>query len=80
MLDSLVLAPRLSVGVVVVEVRGDGQRERLLTRMLARGFLYVGQLYARTTAYNAVVDDCFVNVSHLRTYMPRSRALRELSK
>ena len=72
-LESLALAPQLSVGVVTVEVRGDGQRGRIMRTMLHRGFHYVGQLYARANTANAVVDDCYANFSHLRRYFPRAR-------
>ena len=41
---------------------------------------YVGKFSARGTYINKVVDDVYVNVSHMHTYMPRSRLLRELDR
>jgi len=69
-------ASRLSMGVVVVEVRGDGQRRPIL-ELLQResGMRYVGQLNARGSSLNDVVDDVYVNLTHLRVYHPTSRAL-----
>ena len=52
----------LSVGVLVVEARGDGNRRSVIDSLLRRGFLYVGQLYARPTVLNFIVDDIFINV------------------
>ena len=75
MIESLDWAS-LSVGVLVVEARGDGNRRHVIDSLLRRGFVYVGQLYARPTVLNFIVDDVFVNVTHLRTHFPRSRALR----
>ena len=72
--------PGLSLGVLLVEVRNDGQRPGLLEHLLGRGMRYVGKLEARPTYLNKVVDDCYVNVSHMHTYMPRSRLLRELDR
>lgn len=67
--------PGLSLGVLLIEVRADGQRPALLQHLLARGMRYVGQVTARGTSVNKVVDDCFVNITHLRRYFPRSWAL-----
>ena len=69
----------LSVGVLMVEVRGDGQRAGLLKTLLGRGFAYVGQIAGRPTKHNSVFDDVYVNATHLRTFMPLSRALSSLS-
>lgn len=66
--------PGLSLGVVLVEVRNDGQRPGLLQHLLGRGLRYVGQISARGTYLNKVVDDVYVNVSHMRTYFPTSMA------
>jgi FkbM family methyltransferase len=63
----------LSIGVLLVEVRGDGARPQVMARLLARGFLFVGTFYARGSMANAVVDDCFVNVTHMRVHFPDSR-------
>ena len=71
--------PDLSLGVVLIEVRNDGQRANLMRHMLGRGMRYVGQIYARGTSLNKVVDDCFVNISHMRRFFPRSHALRGIS-
>ena len=57
------------------EVRDSAQRLELLRTVLARGLAYVGQIDARPAAMNDVINDVFVNVSHLVTYFPGSRAL-----
>ena len=70
----------LSLGVLLVEVRNDGQRPQLLTHLLGRGMRYVGTIHARGTYINRVVDDCYVNISHMRRFFPRSYALMGLGK
>ena len=65
----------ISIGVLIVEVRADGRRMELLSRLLNRGFRYVGQIEARGTRTTAVFDDVYANLSHLRTSFPRSAAL-----
>ena len=67
----------LSLGVLLVEVREDGQRPALLQHLLQRGMRYVGQLSARGTTVNRVIDDCYVNLTHLQRFFPRSWALRD---
>lgn len=71
-------SPRLSLGVVLVEVRADGQRMAIMTALLGAGLRYVGSLRARGSEKNDVVDDCFVNATHLRIYFPESRAAKAL--
>lgn len=66
----------LSVGVVSVEVRGDGRRRQVMELLLAAGLHYVGQLNARPTIANFVTDDFFINFSHFRQHFPRSRVLK----
>ena len=70
--------PGLSLGVVLVEVRNDGQRPGLISHLLGRGMRYVGRIEARGTYINKVVDDVYVNVSHMRRFFPTSHALRGL--
>jgi hypothetical protein len=65
---------RLSLGVLLVEVRGDGQRGEIVRALLRVGLRYVGTIRARGSEANEVVDDCFVNETHLRRFFPRSRA------
>ena len=69
------VAGRLSLGVVLVEVRRDGQRGPILRALLRLGLAYVGQLRARGSEANGIVDDCFVNVTHLSIHFPHSRVL-----
>ena len=76
--EALLNAKGLSIGVVLVEVRADGGRPRVMELLLGAGFRYAGQLAARSTSANDVVDDCYFNVSHLRSHWPCSRALKEL--
>ena len=64
---------RLSIGVLLVEVRADGQRRPILTHLLRSGFHYAGQVDTRPSRSNAVIEDVFVNVTHLRRFWPRSR-------
>lgn len=66
---------RLTVGVVLVEVRGDGVRPGLLRYLLHHGMRYVGQFTGRGTSINAIIDDVYVNFTHLEQYFPRSSAL-----
>jgi FkbM family methyltransferase len=73
---SLLETPGLSIGVLLVEVRSDGQRLGLVEQLLGHGMRYVGKFAARGTYINKVVDDAYVNMSHMRTYYPRSSALR----
>ena len=56
--------------------RSDGQRLGLVEQLLGHGMRYVGKFAARGTYINKVVDDAYVNMSHMRTYYPRSSALR----
>lgn len=81
-IDSLVASVRagaLSMGVLLVEVRPDGLRRGLAEALLGVGMRYVGQLTARGTSLNMVVDDVYVNLTHLSLRHPRSRALRHAS-
>lgn len=75
--ESLIV-PGLSLGVVLVEVRNDGQRPQQISRLLGCGMRYVGQLEARGSMTNYVIDDVYVNMSHLRRYFPTSVALGAL--
>ena len=42
---------------------------------LGGGLDYVGQIIGRGTSFNHVIDDVYVNMSHLRARFPDSRAL-----
>ena len=77
--ESLIV-PGLSLGVVLVEVRNDGQRPQQISRLLGCGMRYVGQLEARGSMTNRVIDDVYVNMSHLRRYLPTSVALGALGQ
>ena len=68
---------RLSVGVLMVEVRGDGVRPRVLEALLALGFTYVGQVHGRPSQLNEIIDDIYVNETHLREHFPESAWLRQ---
>ena len=72
-----------SFGVVSVEVRGNGdgssKRRTIFDALLTLGFSYAGVLHAGSTLTNAVSDDVFVNVSHLRRYWPDSSYLHPVS-
>ena len=72
---SLVASRSLSIGVLLVEVRGDGSRRAIMETALNAGLHYVGQLIGRGTSFNYVMDDAYVNMSHLRARFPHSRAL-----
>ena len=63
-----------SFGCVVVEVNAGWRRIRVMHAMLARGFLYAGQISARPTLVNFVSSDVFYNRSHFRRFWPSSRA------
>ena len=69
------LRPGLSLGVLMVEVRGDGQRPLLFATLLQARMTYAGQIYARPSQRNEVVSDVWVNLSHLELHYPRSCAL-----
>ena len=66
---------RLSIGVLMVEVRGDGVRPRVLEALLALGFTYVGQVHGRPSSANEIIDDMYVNETHLREHFPESACL-----
>ena len=72
---SLGLGARLSVGVMLIEVRADGGRPRLMARLLRLGMAYVGQVNGRPSGTNEIIDDVYVNLTHMRAYFPESRAL-----
>ena len=75
------LAPRLhsgelSIGVLMVEVRGDGQRADLMRELTGAGLAYVGQVDGRATASNDIISDVYVSMKHMQKHFPRSAALR----
>jgi hypothetical protein len=66
----------ISIGVLIVEVREDGKRSQLLNELLQHGMAYVGQIHARPSSEPLeIIDDVYVNMSHLQRFMPTSRAL-----
>ena len=67
---------QLAIGVVLVEVRGDGVRAKVFKHLLRNGLRYVGQFNGRGTSANAIIDDVYVNISHLAVHFPNSTALR----
>ena len=72
---TLGLGTHLAVGVLMVEVRGDGQRGTIMRLLLDRGFVYVGALHGRPSPANEVISDVYANTTHLRAFFPKSRAL-----
>ena len=64
----------IAIGILMVEVRGDGQRKPIAERMLKAGFLFVGQIYGKPSPANEVVSDVYANATHIRTHFPASRA------
>jgi hypothetical protein len=68
------------VGVLVVEVRGDGSRAAVIRLLLETArFAYVGQVHNKPSHSNDVVDDVFVNLRFMRKHWPESRAFATLS-
>ena len=63
----------VALGVVVIEVRGDGARPKLAKLLLSRGLHFVGTLYARGTVANAIADDVYCNFTHMERFFPTSR-------
>ena len=73
-IESLRRAQGLSIGVFQVEVRGDGRRGEVMRALMGRGFSYVGQTRGRPSHANEIIDDVFVNMSHMARYWPQSCA------
>ena len=73
-IESLRRAQGLSIGVFQVEVRGDGRRGEVMRALMRRGFSYVGQTRGRPSHANEIIDDVFVNMSHMARYWPQSCA------
>ena len=70
----------INVGVIVVEVRGDGSRAAVLHYLIETArFTYVGQVHNKPSQANDVVDDILVNLRFMRKYWPDSRAFDTLS-
>ncbi len=63
----------LSVGVLMIEVRGDGQRSKLVPLLLKSGMVYVGQFHGRATMTNEIIDDLWYSPDHMRRHFPASR-------
>jgi len=60
--------------VYCIEVRGDGLRGSIMRLLLRQGFVYVGELRARGTALNDVVDDIYYSPRHMKEHWPDSVA------
>ena len=60
----------LSLGVALVEVRGDGVRPGVMRFLLRHGMTYVGSW--AWTAVNSIIDDVFVNITHMARFFPQS--------
>ena len=73
-IESLRAAQGLSIGVFQVEVRGDGKRGQVMRALMRRGFSYVGQVRGKPSSANEIIDDVFVNMTHMALYYPRSCA------
>ena len=73
-IESLRRAQGLSIGVFQVEVRGDGRRGQVMRALMGRGFSYVGQTRGRPSHANEIIDDVFVNMSHMARFWPQSCA------
>ena len=69
------LGNNISYGVVMAEVTVGERRVRTMQTMLARGFLYAGQISARPSPANYVISDVWYNRSHFQRFWPRSRVL-----
>jgi FkbM family methyltransferase len=65
----------ISYGVVIVEVSAGHRRQRTMHAMLAKGFWYAGQMSTRPSSANFVMSDVFFNLTHMRLFYPRSRAV-----
>jgi hypothetical protein len=76
-IESLSTAKDLSIGVFQVEVRGDGRRGEVMRALMRRGFSYVGQVRGRPSPGNEIIDDVFVNATHMARYYPQSCAFAE---
>lgn len=74
-IQSLRKTSSLSIGVFQVEVRGDGLRGKVMKMLMRMGFSYVGQIRARPSVANEIIDDIFVNLTHMQLHFPRSCAL-----
>ena len=70
---------RLSIGVVLVEVRGDGVRAGVFKHMIRSGLRYVGQYQGIGTKANEIIDDVYCNFTHLATHFPTSHAAAALN-
>lgn len=69
------LGDKISYGVVMAEVTAGERRIHTMETMLARGFLYVGQISARPSPANYIISDVWYNRSHFQRYWTRSRVL-----
>ena len=46
--------------------------------LLRHGMTYVGQFSGRGTQVNSIIDDVFVNITHMARFFPKSSALKGL--
>ena len=63
---------KVSLGVALVEVRGDGSRRAEMELLLAAGMSYAGQIASRGTIANDIINDAYVNFTHMQQRFPRS--------
>jgi hypothetical protein len=63
----------IAIGVLMIEVRGDGQRKPISETLLAAGFHFVGQIFGKPSPANEVVSDVYLNLTHIRLHFPASR-------
>jgi len=79
-IESLRTAQGLSIGVFQVEVRGDGRRGEVMRTLMRHGFSYVGQMRGKPSVANEIIDDVYVNMSHMARFYPQSCAFAVAGK
>lgn len=67
------LSTAISIGVATVEVRSDGNRRAEMEILLGAGMSYVGQVYSRPTWGNDIIDDVYINFTHMENRFPRAQ-------
>lgn len=58
------------------QVRADFTRHHQMKLLLGAGMYYVGQIAARASPTNDIINDAYVNVTHMRARFPRSLPAR----
>mmetsp|Transcript_472 Transcript_472/g.1526 ORF Transcript_472/g.1526 Transcript_472/m.1526 type:complete len:156 (+) Transcript_472:781-1248(+) len=66
----------ISIGVAMIEVREDGNRRPEMELLLGAGMSYVGQLNSRNTIANEIINDAYVNFTHMELRFPRAQLNR----